>query len=155
MRVIVFWGVLVAAANAALLVLVELEAIVPRSFVILLYCVVVAAVSHSRTTFLLVAAEARDSKRPSNCLMMVMAGTLRLVTVVATEWEKVVMLWIALTVAAVQKVSPHLVSALVSRLSARWKGPDKVCRPFVPCLIRGRFAVPPQVILWEGVSSKE
>ena len=59
MRVLFLQGVQVAAAAAALL---DLAVIVTRSFVIFLYCVVVAAVSHLRKNFLLVAAEARDSK---------------------------------------------------------------------------------------------
>ena len=62
MRVLVFWGVRVNTNTAALLALVELVVIVPRGFVVLLYCVFVAAISHSGTTFLLVSADSRDSK---------------------------------------------------------------------------------------------
>ena len=80
-RVIVLQGLMVAAA--ALLALDELASILLRSLVILVYCVVVEAVSLSRTKFLLVAAEARDSKFPYNCLMMVMAGLLRIVAMAA------------------------------------------------------------------------
>ena len=57
-----FWRVLVADVDAALLVLAELAEIVQRSFLVFLYCVVVAMVIRSRKTLLLVAAEARDSK---------------------------------------------------------------------------------------------
>ena len=60
MRVLVFRGVPVIAST--LLELVELAAIVPRSFVHFLYFVVMVAVSRLRTTLLLVATEARDSK---------------------------------------------------------------------------------------------
>ena len=60
--VLMFWRVLVADVDAALLVLAELAEIVQRSFLVFLYCVVVAMVIRSRKTLSLVAAEARDSK---------------------------------------------------------------------------------------------
>ena len=70
--VVVLLGVPVA--TAALLVLAELAVISSRSFVVLVYCVIVAVVSRSRMTLMLVAVEARDSKCPSNCSMMAMTG---------------------------------------------------------------------------------
>ena len=60
-----FWAVSVAAANASLLELVKLAAIIPRSFAISLYCVVVPAVICSKMMLLLVGVEVRDSKLPS------------------------------------------------------------------------------------------
>ena len=49
------------------------------------YYDIVVAVSHSRMTLLLVASEVRDSKLPSNILMILMAGPPRCVTVAAPD----------------------------------------------------------------------
>ena len=51
---------LVASTSAALLVLAELALILPRIFVVSLYCVIVAAANRSRATLMLLAADYRD-----------------------------------------------------------------------------------------------
>ena len=90
---------------------------------ILPYCVVVVVVSFPRTTLLSTDVEARESKWSSNLLMMFIVGSPCPVPMAAPDREEGVMPWIALAAAAILKVSPRPIKTLVSRSSARWRGP--------------------------------
>ena len=81
-------GVHMPFSAAELVMLVELVAMLPRSFVISLCWVVAAVGSRVRTTFLFLAAEERDLKWPPNCSMMAIAGPPWPVPVVALAREE-------------------------------------------------------------------